>query len=42
MFTIVIIIYFYQDILYNFNVCRAKQTETGTYLEWFLEQPFLS
>ena len=30
----------YMDILYNFNVCRAKQTEAWTYLEWFLEQLF--
>ena len=32
----------YQDIFYNFNVCGAQQTETWTYLGWFLEQLFLS
>ena len=32
----------YQDILYNFNVHRAEQTEAWTYLEWFLEQLSLS
>ena len=32
----------YQDILYNFNVHRAEQTETWTHLEWFLEQLSLS
>ena len=32
----------YQDILYNFNVCRAEQTEAWTHLEWFLEQLSLS
>ena len=32
----------YQDILYNFNVHRAEQTEAWTHLEWFLEQLSLS
>ena len=32
----------YQDILYNFNVHRAEQTEARTHLEWFLEQLSLS
>ena len=32
----------YQDILYNFNVHRAEQTEAWTHLERFLEQLSLS
>ena len=32
----------HQDILHNFNVHRAEQTEAWTHLEWFLEQLSLS
>ena len=36
--TIVVYNILYQDILYNFNVHRAEQTEAWTHLERSLEQ----